>query len=132
MSIAHICLLVACVLPIVCTGIAKWGMFSRPASQGGYDNRNPRDWLAKQSGFRARANAAQANSFEALPLFIAGVIVAGQRGVAPSVVDALALGFVIVRIVYIALYVADLALWRSLAWMLGVAVCVAMFFVPAG
>ena len=43
-----------------------------PASPGrpqGYDNHNPRAWLAQVTGFRARANAAQTNSFEAFPFF---------------------------------------------------------------
>ncbi|MEN9420473.1 MAG: hypothetical protein RI988_4094 [Pseudomonadota bacterium] len=131
MKIAHLCLLVACLLPIVCAGIAKWGSFSRPRSQGGYDNHDPRAWLARQQGYRARANAAQANSFEALPLFIAAVLVAQQTGVAPTTVDALAVAFVALRMAYIGLYVADRAAARSLVWMAGVGVCVALFVLAA-
>ena len=64
------------VLPIVCAGIAKYGMFSKSHRDGGYDNNNPRAWLAKQTDWRARANAAQTNTFEALPFFFAAVIIA--------------------------------------------------------
>ena len=39
-------------------------------------SRYPRRWLEQQQGFRARANAAQANGFEAFPFFAAAVIVA--------------------------------------------------------
>ncbi len=131
MKIAHWCLLVACLLPIVCAGIAKWGSFGRPRSQGGYDNHDPRAWLARQQGYRARANAAQANSFEALPLFIAAVLVAQQAGVGAATVDALALAFVALRLAYIGLYVADRAAPRSFVWMAGVGVCVALFVVAA-
>ena len=131
MKIAQWCLLVACLLPIVCAGVAKWGSFGRPRSQGGYDNHDPRAWLARQQGYRARANAAQANSFEALPLFIAAVWVAQHAGVAAPTVDALALAFVALRVAYIALYVADRAAARSLVWMAGVGVCVALFVLAA-
>lgn len=126
-KLAYLCILVACLLPIVCAGIAKSGSFGRPRSQGGYDNSDPRAWLARQQGYRARANAAQANSFEALPVFIAGVLVAQQSGVAAFTVNALALAFVLLRALYIWLYVADRAAARSVVWMLGLGVCIALF-----
>ena len=115
-------------LPIVCAGIAKSGRFGQPRSQGGYDNHDPRAWLARQSGWRARANAAQANSFEALPLFLAGVLVAQASGARPAVVDGLALAFVALRVGYIACYLADRDLLRSALWTGGMAVTVALFF----
>jgi uncharacterized MAPEG superfamily protein len=128
MTIAHWCILIACALPIVCAGIAKGGKFSVPRDQGRYDNRNPRHWLAAQTGYRARASAAMANSFEALPLFIAGVLVAHQLGGPQPVVDLLAASFIGLRVVYIALYVANRDSLRSLVWFLAVAACVALFF----
>ena len=127
MTIANYCLLVACVLPIVCAGWAKAGTFSKPPSEGGYDNRDPRAWLAKQTGLRARANAAQANSFEALPIFIAGVLVAQQAGARQAWVDGLAVAFVAVRVIYIILYLQDRASLRSLVWMTGFGLCAALF-----
>ena len=130
MKLSYLCILAACVLPIVAAGVAKWGTFTRPPSQGGYDNRNPRAWLAQQTGRRARANAAQANSFEALPLFIAAVLAAQQMQVAQSVIDGLALAFVALRVAYIWLYVADLATARTLAWSAGIAVSVALLLAP--
>ncbi|MBK7006991.1 MAG: MAPEG family protein [Burkholderiales bacterium] len=48
------------------------------AQDGGYDNNNP-EWEAKLTGWQQRANAAQANGFGALPLFIAGVPLAKWR-----------------------------------------------------
>jgi len=130
MTLAHFSLLVACLLPIVCAGIAKSGTFGRRRSEGGYDNHDPRAWLARQTGHRARANAAQANSFEALPLFIAGLVVAWHRQADPAWVDGLAAAFVVCRIIYIGMYVTDRALARSLWWMAGVACCLALFFLP--
>ncbi len=128
LTLAHVCILVACLLPIVCAGIAKAGMFSKPPSQGGYDNREPRAWLSRQSGYRARANAAQANSFEALPLFIGAVLVAHQTQARQPLVDGLAVAFVLLRLVYIWAYVADRNLVRSTVWFLAVAASVAMLF----
>lgn len=128
LTLAHVCILVACLLPIVCAGIAKAGMFSKSPSQGGYDNRDPRAWLARQSGYRARANAAQANSFEALPLFIGAVLVAHQTQARQPLVDGLAVAFVVLRLVYIWAYVADRNLLRSTVWFLAVGASVALLF----
>jgi uncharacterized MAPEG superfamily protein len=128
MTIAHFCILLAALLPIVCAGIAKAGMFSRPRAQGGYDNHDPRAWLATQTGYRARANAAQANSFEALPLFIGAVLVAHQTAAAQALVNGLALAFVALRVAYIGLYLADRDTARSLVWGLALACCIALLF----
>jgi uncharacterized MAPEG superfamily protein len=114
-SLAYWCVFAAAVLPIVCAGIAKSGRFV-PLSEGGYDNRNPRDWLARQSAWRARANAAQANSFEALPFFIGAVLIAHQIGADQNWLDLLAALFITLRVVYIGLYVGGLAHARSLVW----------------
>jgi len=73
MTIAFWCVLVAGFLPYFGTLTAKIGGDS-------FDNRNPRDWLDAQSGFRKRANAAQHNSFEAFPFFAAAVIIAHVAG----------------------------------------------------
>lgn len=126
---AYWAVLVAALLPIVCAGIAKWGAFGRSRRDGGYDNHDPRAWLARQSDWRARANGAQANSFEALPFFIGAVIIAHQGGAMQLRLDVLAFVWVVLRLTYILLYVADLATARSLVWMLALAVNIAILFV---
>lgn len=128
--VAFWCVLLACLLPIVCAWLSKRGMFGVSRKQGGYDNHNPRQWLATQSGVRARANAAQANSFEALPLFIAAVLMAHELKANQGVVDILAALFVMLRIIYIMMYVADAAAVRSAVWTLAFVVNVAIFFTP--
>jgi len=128
MTISHACILLACLLPIACAGIAKSRGFGKPRREGGYDNHNPRAWLEQLQGFQARANAAQYNSFEALPLFIAGVLIAEHSGAAQATVDALAVAFILCRLGYIGAYVTDKANLRSLLWMVGLACCVALFF----
>jgi uncharacterized MAPEG superfamily protein len=112
MVISYACVLVAGLMPVFCAGIAK-------AGAKGYDNHNPRAWLAQQSGFRARANAAQANSLEAFPFFAVGLLLALLTGVDPFVVDLLAVLFVAARVAYVACYLADKALFRSIFWAVG-------------
>jgi len=129
MTIAQLCLLVACVLPIVCAGLAKSKGFGKRRRDGGFDNHAPREWLARQQGWHARANAAQANIWEALPIFLAGLFVAHQHQAAQATVDALAMGFVAARLAYVGLYLADQASLRSLAWFGGIGASAALFFV---
>ncbi len=128
LTVAYWAVLVAALLPIFCAGLAKWGMFGISRREGGYDNHNPRAWLARQSDWRARANAAQANSFEVLPLFIGAVIIAHQHAAYQTRLDLLAFVFVVVRLVYILLYVADQATARSAVWTLALAVNIAILF----
>ena len=127
-TLAYWCVLIAALLPIVCAGIAKWGTFTKPPQQGGFDNQHPRAWLASQTGWRARANAAQANSFEALPFFIGAVVIAHQLGAYQARLDVLAALFVVLRLVYILLYVANQASLRSVVWLLGLGLNIAILF----
>ncbi|HPU19631.1 MAG TPA: MAPEG family protein [Alicycliphilus sp.] len=119
-TLAYGCVLVAALLPMFCALLAKAGAMPR----GG--NRDPRAWLAAQSGWRARANAAQANGFEGLPFFIGAVIIAHQLGAPQARLDLLACAFIVLRLAYIALYVGDKAMARSLVWGLGLAVNIAI------
>ncbi|MCC2675598.1 MAG: hypothetical protein K0R58_2545 [Ramlibacter sp.] len=115
-TVAYWCVLVAAVLPLACAYLAKFQAFGQPRSKGGYDNHAPREWLARQEGWKARANAAQANTFEALPFFFAAVIIAHQLGAPQTRVDILALLFITLRIIYVAMYVAGLPKTRSAIW----------------
>jgi uncharacterized MAPEG superfamily protein len=108
-------------LPYVATGIAKKGW-------DGYDNGLPRQWLAKQTGFRARANAAQANLFESLPFFFAAVIIASIANAPQARIDILAVGFVLARIAYLICYVANWPTTRSIVWLIGIICVVSLFF----
>ena len=121
MTIAYWCVLFMGLFPYVAAGIAKKGF-------EGYDNAAPRQWLAKQTGYRARANAAQANLFESLPLFFAAVIIAVMADAPQHRVDLLALGFVIARIAYLVCYLADWPTSRSIVWLAGLVCVVAIFF----
>ncbi len=129
MTLANLCILVACLLPIGCALLAKSKGFGKRRSAGGFDNHQPREWLASLQGWQARANAAQANSFEALPIFIAGVLVAQQLHAPQGRIDMLAMVFVAARLGFIATYLADQASLRSLFWFVGMGASVALFFV---
>ena len=127
-TVAYWCLLAAALLPLACAALAKWGMFSVPARQGGYDNNNPRAWLARQTDWRARANSAQANTFEALPFFFAAVIIAHQLQASQVRLDVFAFVFVVLRMAYVIMYVADMAKSRSVLWFLALLVNVGILF----
>lgn len=122
MTLATTCIAIAACLPIVCAGIAKWGL-------RGYDNHDPRSWAQGLTGRRKRADAAQANSWEAFPVFAAGVLVAQQAGAPQGTVDVIAAAFIAARIAYIGLYVADRAALRSVVWTLGFGLSIALFFI---
>jgi len=122
MTLAYWCVLVAAYLPIVWTGIAKFGAGGRD-----FDNAAPRVMLAKLDGWRQRANWAQLNGFEAFPPFAAAVIIAHLTSVPQPRIDALALAFITARIVYGVFYLMNLATLRSVAWMAATGCVVALF-----
>jgi len=127
-TLAYWCVLVVALLPIVCAGVAKWGKFTTSRRDGGFDNENPRAWLASQTDWRARTNAAQANSFEAMPFFIGAVVIAHQLAAYQARIDLLAAVYVVLRVIYILMYLANLANLRSVVWALALAVNVAILF----
>ena len=125
MMISYAAILLAGLTPLVCAGIAK-------AGAKGYDNHNPREWMAQQTGFRARANAAQANCFEAFPLFATGMLLALYSEVPQEQIDVYAGVFIAARIAYIAFYLSDKDRFRSLAWLVGVICTVGLFVASLG
>ncbi len=126
MTIANWCVLAACLLPIVTVGLAKGGSATLARDAGRYDNNNPREWSAKLSGWRLRANAAQQNGFEALPLFIAAVVLAQQAHADQVRIDQLAVVFIAIRIVYVIAYLMNQGTLRTLIWAGGVATSIAI------
>lgn len=127
-TLAYWCILATALLPIVCAGIAKSGLMRIAPAKGGYDNNDPRAWLARQTDWRARANAAQANTFEAIPFFFAAVIIAHQLQASQGRLDLLAVLFVVLRIAYIALYVSNKANARSIIWALALFTNIGILF----
>lgn len=120
MTTALWCVMVAGLLPYAATGAAKWGFRN-------FDNNNPRAWLSTQTGFRARGNAAQANSFEAFPFFAAAVLTASWNHAAQGSLDLAALAFIAARVLYLIAYLADWASFRSVCWFGGILLVVRIF-----
>lgn len=125
MTTAFWCVLVAGLLPIVWAGVAKAGGGRR------YDNARPREFLAELEGYRQRANWAQQNSYETYPLFVAGVLIASLAGAPQPTVDALAVAFVVARVLYGIFYITDRSTLRSLTWLAAFGCVVGMFVAAA-
>lgn len=122
MILAFWCVLIVGLLPYFTAAPAK--------ATKTYDNAAPRDWAARQTGFRARAMAAHANGFEAFPLFAVAVLVAFANGAPHDAIDSLAVIYVVLRLLYVACYYAGWALVRSIVWIAALGVAVAIFCLP--
>lgn len=92
------------------------------------DNATPREFLQHTSGAAARANAAQQNGYETLPVFLASVLVAMLFFVPQPVINGLAWMYVVIRLLYGGAYIANLATLRSILWVLSMACCVMLFY----
>src|ERR1700735_1483632 len=110
MTFAYWMLLAAVMLPYFTIALAK--------SASGIDNRAPRPGLDSLSGWRQRADWAHRNHFEAFPAFAAAVFVAELTHAPQTRIDELAGIFVLLRVIYTALYVVNRAALRSIVWSL--------------
>jgi len=119
MPIALWCVLIAAILPLLSVIPAKMNK--------DFDNANPRDPDYWRTGFRARAQGAQANGFEAFPFFAVAVFAAMSQGGDPGWIDRLAILFILLRLIYIGCYWADRANPRSLAWAASFLTIIALF-----
>ena len=104
-TVAYWCVLIAALLPLGCA------------------------WLARHPELQEHATGAKANSIEALPFFIGAVIIAHQLSAPQIALDILAVVFVTLRIIYIAMYVAGFPWIRSGIWALAFLVNVAILFI---
>ncbi|MGO1281702.1 MAG: MAPEG family protein [Psychrobacter sp.] len=115
-------MMVASLLPLAMAMTAKLlGGFSLA------DNAHPRNFLQGTTGAAARANAAQKNSYETLPIFLAAVLTAMLFFVPQFIINVLAWLYVLIRVGYCVAYVINLATFRSILWVLSMA-CSGMLF----
>ena len=112
-------MLIATLLPFLATISAK-------AGGTGFDNADSRAWLARQQGWRARANAAQTNTFEALPFFFAAVLFALFTEASLSYVASLMGAWIVLRLLYLGMYLTGMGALRSLVWFAGLGVNIAI------
>lgn len=108
-------ILAACLLPYVFTFIAK-----KSAGFRAKDNQNPRVFLDKATGLASRAHAAQQNSFESLPLFIAAILLAEYMVISQKLVMTFGIAYLVLRVLYGICYLANWATLRSIVWLLSI------------
>ncbi|MGL4666388.1 MAG: MAPEG family protein [Saezia sp.] len=120
MNLAFFCIILACFMPLSFAGLAKMGggLSGRP-----YDNHDPRRYLATISGWPQRAQNVQLNSWEALPIFIAAVLMASIAGVPQATIDGYAVAFILIRLVYGLCYLLDWSTCRTIVWSFGFFAC---------
>jgi uncharacterized MAPEG superfamily protein len=125
MHFAYWMLLAAAMLPYVTIYLVKRAGGRR------FDNQRPRAWLEEATGWQQRGDWAHRNHFESFPVFAAAVFVAEMTQAPQGRIDLLAGLYVAVRVVYTALYLANLATLRSIVWALGLVVTVWLFVLGA-
>jgi len=124
LSLADLCLLGAVGAYLLPIAIAKYAAFKA------FDNRRPRDPAFYRDPFRARALWAHQNGIEGFAFFAAAVILAEMRGAGQPLVDGLAAAYLVLRLLYLAFYLADRPSLRSAAWALAFAANVAILLSP--
>ncbi|NYT85634.1 MAPEG family protein [Pollutimonas harenae] len=108
-------LLIAALLPIIAAAASK-------AGGKAYNNNDPRLWLARQQGWRARANSAQENLFEGLPFFYVAVLFALYSQAEQGWLASMMMTWLALRMAYLAMYIAGYGTMRSIVWGLAFAV----------
>ena len=122
--------------------IAEWALFGavllalltlapvKVIGRPRFNNANPRDPAFYTPGLRSRALGAHVNGVETFPFFAAAVLLAEFRRAPQDWIDLLAVGFLVVRLTYVAAYVGNAPTTRTLLWNLGFFVNAAIFFLP--
>ena len=122
------CLLVVMLMPFVLAGV---GGYLRARQFGTLDTKYPRQQSAKGEGATARAVAAQANAWEALPIFASAVLVAHVAGADPERSATLSLLYVVARAGHAVCYLANWDIARSLVFLVGLGLSIGLFVLAA-
>jgi uncharacterized MAPEG superfamily protein len=110
-------------LPVACVAAAwlqlylpRLAVMSAQLGQPEGDNRNPRAQQARLDGWAARARAAEQNGHESFAAFASAVILCLVRGAdGPSVLIP-CVTFLVLRTIYVAVYIGDVPQARTLVW----------------
>ena len=117
----------ALIAAVIITVGSKAPLALAQAKTGHYDNKNPRAQQAKLEGWGARAAAAHANGWEALPIFLAGgALCVATSGDGPTAC-LIGWGWVLSRVAYTVLYVQNIDKLRTLVWGLGLALSLSLY-----
>lgn len=122
------CLLVAVLLPYVWTGV---GVYYKKQQFGTIDANHPRAQSAALNEAGARANAAQLNAWEALPVFGAAVTVGHLAGADAALSATASLVFVASRTLHGLFYISNRAPLRSLSFTVAFGACLWLFGLAA-
>jgi uncharacterized MAPEG superfamily protein len=125
MTAAEWCVFAALMLYLLTIAPIKWIGWRR------FDNGRPRDPGFYEDPIASRALGAHQNGIEAFPFFAIAVLLAEFRGGPQRLVNELAILFLIVRIAYVFTYLGNRPTLRSILWSIGLAINVAIFFLPA-
>ena len=122
--------------------IAEWSLLAavilylltiapfKPLGHREFDNAKPRDPAFYEKPIRARALGAHLNGIETFPFFAAAVLLAEFRGCPQGRVDALAVAFVAIRLLFVLAYLGDRPWTRTLIWNVGFLINLAIFLQP--
>jgi uncharacterized MAPEG superfamily protein len=124
MTIAEWCLLAAVLLFLLTVAPVK------AIGYRDFDNSKPRDPKFYDHPLRARALGARVNGIETFPFFAAAVLLAEFRHAPQGWIDGLAVGFVVLRLAFVAAYLANRSTTRTLLWNAGFFVNLAIFLSP--
>jgi uncharacterized MAPEG superfamily protein len=113
MTTAEWCILGAVLIYMFTIGPAKF----LGARQ--YDNSAPRDPTFYSDPLRARLLGAHNNGLETFPFFAVAILVGELRHGSQTLIDGLAVGFLVIRLAYVAAYVGNRPTLRSTLWTLG-------------
>ena len=125
MTAAEWCVFASLMLYLLTIASVKW------LRSGDFDNSRPRDPAFFEQPIAARALGAHQNGIEAFPFFAVAVLLAEFRNSPQSLVNELAILFVIVRAAYVFTYIGNRPTLRSILWSIGFAINIAIFFLPA-
>lgn len=128
MTISLWCLLVAAILPYVWLGPAA---SARKEQFGNLDNKQPRSQVSKLEGKGARAYSAHQNAFEALAIFTPAILVAHVAHADTTLSAALAVAWVVFRVLHGVFYLADIDKARSAMFGLAFLSAVGQFVLAA-
>jgi uncharacterized MAPEG superfamily protein len=124
MTVAEFCIFGVVAIYLLTIVPVKW------FSSRKYDNARPRDPAFYEDALRSRALGAHQNGLEAFPFFAAAVLLAEFHNAPQSLINELAVLFVIVRVAYVLTYVGNRPRLRSILWNVGFVINVAIFFLP--
>jgi len=125
MTVAEYCVFGTLMLYLLTIAPVKWIGFRH------FDNAKPRDPSFYDDPIAARALGAHQNGIEAFPFFATAVLLAELRDSPQRLIDELAVLFLIVRIAYVFTCLGDRPTLRSILWSIGLAINIAIFFMPA-